>query len=79
MEDGVLKGNKKNGEGVTFVGETTATGGGAFAIAPGPAQEGDLFTLTATRSGPQRVTSEFSENVEVEPCLLYTSPSPRDS
>lgn len=66
-EEGARRGNPKNGEGVMFVGTTTATGNGEFAIAPGPTQEGDLFCLTATRPGPQPVTSEFSENIAIPP------------
>jgi hypothetical protein len=66
-EDNRRRGNPKNGEGAKFVGSTTATGGGDFAIAPGPAREGDLFTFTATRLGALAVTSEFSENIAVPP------------
>jgi Tol biopolymer transport system component len=66
-EEGAQIGNKANGEGAVFIGETTSTTNGEFAIAPGPALEGDLFTLTATRPGAQSVTSEFSENIEVPP------------
>jgi hypothetical protein len=66
-EDNRRRGNPKNGEGAKFVGSTTATGAGDFAIAPGPAREGDLFTFTATRPGALPVTSEFSENIAVPP------------
>src|SRR6185503_2027919 len=67
VEDGPRTGNKANGEGAIFIGEATTTGAGDFAIAPGPAQEGDLFTFTATRPGEQPVTSEFSLNFEIPP------------
>ncbi len=65
--DGEGKGDKAHGEGAIFIGETSITANGVFAISPGPAQEGDFFTLTATRLGAQPVTSEFSENIEVDP------------
>lgn len=67
VADGKAKGDKAHGEGAVFIGETSTTGNGVFAIAPGAAQEGDFFTLTATRPGAQPVTSEFSENIEVDP------------
>lgn len=66
-EPGAQTGRRRNGEGVMLVGETVADGNGMFAISPGPAQEGDLFCLTATRLGTQPVTSEFSENIAVTP------------
>lgn len=64
------RGNTKNGEGAMFVGSTTATGGGDFALPPGPTTAGDMFTFTATRPATgviAAVTSEFSENIPVPP------------
>lgn len=65
VETGERLGNPDHGEGVAFLGATSAAGDGTFAISPGTVQEGDLLCLTATRPGAQPVTSEFSENIVV--------------
>jgi Tol biopolymer transport system component len=67
VESGARSGNPRNGEGVTYVGSTVATGNGMFSIPPGPCAPGDKFCLTATRGGSPPVTSEFSEDVECLP------------
>lgn len=65
VEDGPRTGNPAHGEGKTFLAAGLADADGMFSIEV-VCSEGELLTLTTTRPGKLRSTSEFSADVECE-------------